>query len=622
MKLGPEILRDPVRAATCEWLLTDGCGGYASSTVIGLSTRRRHGLLVVPVGAAETPFVLLSRLEETLVLGERRVELATNAYPNTLHPRGFEHALAFGLTPLPVLQWELGEVRLTRTLARLSGQPATAVVYLLEGPAPVRLELRPMLACRPAGALQIENQALRREPRGEGLDLAFDPYDACPALRLRAPGAAWDGNGYWYRRCEYARDREAGLEYQEDVFNPGCASVLLRPGVPWGVLAWAAPLPARAQPVELLEGEKQRLRALRAGAVDPLGALRRAADSFLVRRADGRPALVAEYFDGEERWRDTLAAFPGITLETRRLAEARALVARLPEELGPAARSATPQIDVPLRGVLAALRCLGAGGDDDGLRQRLVPWVWATLDAYIAGQVPGGALLEPAGLLAGSDGACAVDLQALWFNALLAAAELARADGDAHRAGSLGTLAARVRDSVLRLFWSDARGFLADAWSAEGGPDLRLRARQVYALALPHALVPRDKAEPLLGALGRELLTPVGLRTLAPSEAGYRGTDDPATCEDEGRGSAWPALACAYFDALVRVAGEDGKRAGRAWLRGFERHLGEAGLGYASARFDGDPPHTPRGPIAHAVTVGELLRLALRLGPSRQKAPD
>jgi glycogen debranching enzyme len=172
---------------------------------------------------------------------------------------------------------------------------------------------------------------------------------------------------------------------------------------------------------------------------------------------------------------------------------------------------------------------------------------------------------------------------------------------------------------VLRLFWSDARGFLADAWSPARGADLRLRARQVRAVALPHTLVPRDKAEPLLRALGRELLTPVGLRTLAPSEAGYLGHDDPASCEDDGRGGAWPALACAYFDALVRVEGEDGKRAGRAWLHAFERHLGEAGLGYASPSFDGDAPHTPRGPIAHAVTVGELLRLAVRLGPSRQK---
>lgn len=616
MMLGPDILRDPTRAATLEWLATDGRGGYASSTVIGLDTRRRHGLLVTPAGPAETLFVLLARLEETLVVGERRVALGTCAYPDTLYPRGFEQLAAFSDAPLPTWQWDVGGLRLTRTLARVAGEPATAIVYLLEGDLPARLEVRPMLAGRPADALQSENDELRPQTRREGLDFVFDSKDACPPLRLRAPGAQWDGTGYWYRRCEYARERDAGEPCHEDVFSPGCAAVTLHPGRPWGLLAWAAPIPMRAQAVELAEAERQRLRALRAGADEPVGTLRRAADAFLVRRADGRAALVADYLEGGERWRDTLVALPGVAFEARRLAEARALLARLPEELAPEPPPGV-SLDVPLRGVLAAVRGLASALENGAWRRRLAVWALATVDAYAAGRVAGGALLEGSSLLAGPDGRCAIDVQALWFNVLLAGAELARGAGDTRRAGALGMLATRVRESVLRHFWSDTLGFLADAWSPADGPDLRLRARQVQALALPHALVPRDKAEALLGAVERELLTPVGLRTLAPSEAGYVGRDDPARAEDDGRGSAWPVLACAYFDALVRVAGEQGKSVGRAWLRAFERHLGEAGLGYASPCFDGDAPHLPRGSIAHAATVGELLRLALRLGPGR-----
>lgn len=616
-RLGPDVLREPTRATTHEWLLGDGRGGWAASTAVGINTRRSHGLLVVPVGPDETPFVLLARLEEALVLGGRRFDLSTGAYPGTLHPRGFEHLASFSATPLPTWQWELPGARLTRTLARLPEEPVLALTYLLEGPTAARLELRPMLAYRAADALQHENAVFRTDAHAEAGDLLFDPYGGCPALRLRVPGSSWDPSGYWYRRCEYARDVEAGREGHEDQWSPGVASVDLRPGSPLGVLASAAPIAPRAEAVSLLEHEKQRLRTLRAGASDPLGALRRAADAFLVRRADGRADLAAGYLELAEGWRERLRALPGVAFETRRLAEARALLVRLADEWPPE-RARSGETDIALRGVLLAARGLQWAERGDALQRRLLPWCLTTLEAHLDGRVPGVALHPATGLLADPDESCAIDVQALWFNALLAGAELQREAGDERRAAHLTTAAARVRESVLRLFWCPEKRYLADAWSPNGGADQRLRARQIAALALPHALLPREKAAPLLEHLGAELLTPVGLRTLGPSEPGYLGRDDPASSPEEGRGSAWPALACAYFDALLRVSGEEGKRAARAWLHAFEPRLGEAAAGFAPACFDGDPPHAPRPPLASAAAVGELLRLTVRLGPLRR----
>lgn len=616
-RLGPDVLREPARATTYEWLLSDARGGWAASTAAGLNTRRAHGLLVVPAGPDETPFVLLSRVEETLVIGERRFELGVAEYPGTLHPRGFEHLTLFSVAPLPTWQWELGGARLTRTLARVPGEPVLALVYTLDGPSGARLELRPMLAYRAAEALQSENAVFRTETHLEGGDLLFDPYGGCPALRLRLPGAAWDASGYWYRNCEYARDREAARDCREDQWSPGSASLVLRPGSPLGVLASAAPLGPRADAVALVEHEKQRLRTLRAGASDPLGSLRRAADAFLVRRGDGRAELLAGYLDARSDWAEALLALQGVALEMRRLTEARALLLRLAEEWPPE-RAEPGGPDVALRGVLAAARGLQLAERGDAFQRRLLPWMFATLESHLAGR-PDGRSCQPAtGLLGDADGNCPIDRQALWFNALLAGVECAREAGDERRAATFAAAAARARESVLRFYWSAERRYLADSWSQAGGADLRLRGRQVAALALPHALLPREKAAPLLQVLAAELLTPVGLRTLAPSDPGYVGGDDGALGPEEGRGSAWPSLACAYFDALLRVSGEDGKRAARAWLRAFEPRLDEAALGFVGARFDGDPPHAARGPLASAAAVGELLRLTVRLGPLRR----
>ncbi len=614
-RLGPDVLRDPERSTRLEWLLGDGQGGWAASSVVGLNTRRAHGLLVAPCGPAAAAHVLLARVEETLVVGGERFELGASAYPGTLHPRGFEHAVAFELTPLPALQWEAGGLRLTRTLARLCGEPTLALLYTLEGPRGARLELRPMLAYRAADALQAEHEGFRGAPWLEGGDLLCAPCESLPPLRLRVPGAEWDLQGYWYRRCEYAREREAGRAHHEDLWSPGVAALELRPGRPLGVLAAAGAIPARADAAAEVEREKQRQRALRAGAGEPLVALRRAADAFLVRRPDGRPDLVAGYPSSAAGWGPALVALPGVALETRRAGEARALVARLLSELQPAADEPAA---VLLRALLVATRALPLVGDD--ARRPLFAWATALLEACASGRLLRARPLQ-SGLLADESGGCPVDLQALWFNALLAGAELARDLGELPRGAAWNAWAGRVRESVARLLWLPGPGFLADAWHPEHGADARLRARQVLAVALPHALLPRERAQPLLHALGRELLTPVGLRTLAPGEPAYLGRDDPAERAEDGRGGAWPELACAYFEALMRVAGEEGKRAARAWIQGFEERLAQGALGFSARAFDGDAPHAPRGPIAWAPAVGELLRLVVRVGPARPARP-
>jgi predicted glycogen debranching enzyme len=209
----------------------------------------------------------------------------------------------------------------------------------------------------------------------------------------------------------------------------------------------------------------------------------------------------------------------------------------------------------------------------------------------------------------------AVELQALWYNALLVGAGLAHSP-DGRRSSEWGRLARLAREAFRARFWSEELGYLADVVH-DGVADFSLRPNQLFAIGLPHALLSNGEAARILALVGRELLTPVGLRSLAPADPAYRGRYEGDSRQRDGayhQGTVWPWLMGVYFDALIRVHGEQGRAGAREWLRGFERHLEEAGLGYVSEVFDGEAPHRAGGAIAQAWSVAELLRIATLVG--------
>ena len=653
MKLETALLRDLARSAEREWLLADGLGGYASSTVVGLNTRRYHGLLVASLRPPVERMVLLSKLEEALVVGDRRHDLGTNAYAGgVVHPRGFERAFSFELDPLPTLTFEIDGGRLARTVARVHGEPATAIVYEYEGPGPATLELRPLLAYRDHHALQHENAAVHGEPERAGEDVVLAPYDGCPALHLRLAGGTWETDGCWYRGFEYARERERGLDFTEDLWSPGLVRVTLRAGKPWGLLVWAGPIPSGRTAVAAVTAERTRLRVLAGGSEGLLGDLRRAADAFVVRRGETGRSVIAGYHWFADWGRDTMIALPGLCLGEARHDVARTILSEFARHVDAGMipnrfpdGGEAPEYnaaDASLWLVVAVHRLMEASGDREFARKRMKPTVAAILDGYQNGTRHGIRMTldglvtqgEPGVQLTWMDAkvgdwvvtprrGLAVEIQALWYNALLIGAELAKGAGEDTRASEWTVLAGKVRESFLRTFWSESLGYLADV-VAGGTKDLSLRPNQLYAIGLPHALLPRDKALRVLDVVKRHLLTPVGLRTLAPSDPHYQGRYEGGTESRDGayhQGTVWPYLMGIYFDALIRLHGEEGKAPAREWLAGFAPHLREAGLGTVSEIFDGDPPHRPGGTIAQAWSVSELLRIASRLNLRRPRFP-
>lgn len=605
MRAAADLLRDPARVLQREWLLADGLGGWSSQTLCGAHTRREHGLLVVKPESGGPPLLLLARFEEALKLGPRTFELSTNQYPGALHPRGFEYLESFALEPLPTTVFDLAGVRLTRTLARPHRRPGLVVTYLLEGADAAELDLRPLLAYRAVSGLQQEHPALRGTASFAGGDLLYLPPEADhPALALRVPAGEWQPDGLWYRDLEYEREREAGRDFREDLFSPGRFRCRLLAGRPLELLAWAGPIPPATDTRALFEDEKRRLRQARDGE-GFLADLRQAADTLCEHAAVG--TALGPFPPRATSLSETLRSVPGLLIETERFAQAQSVLDAAFERLRRLELSGDE--DAPLWAAIAVARWLQAGGDGEPVRKRWRPALFELLEACLAGRVPGRAVAPP-GLLAqvgpDFDLRLRIDTQALWYNALLLGAELAKEAGDSRRSSEWTLLAARVRDAVLRGLWSDERGHLA----LEAGPDQldwSLDARQLIALALPHSLLPRDKALRQLERVAHELLTPLGLHASKAE-----------------RSEVQPAWAGWYFEALIRVNGEDGKRSARAWVREFGRQLEEQGLCAPPQAFAAEAPHAAQGSSWDALAVAELLRLGARMGrePARWRRPS
>jgi predicted glycogen debranching enzyme len=627
-----ETLADPERASVVEWLLADGMGGYAASTALGINTRRQHGLLVVATRPPLGRLVLLSKLEETLWLGAERYDLATSFYESAVHPDGYRWASSFSLDPLPTLTWELPGGQLTRTVARTYGEPGVILLYQYDGRGLAILELNPLLAYRSHDGLQHENAFLRSEIE-RGADTVFmSPYDACPRLALRLRGAAWHTAAHWYRGFVYPRDRAAGLEFREDLYSPGRFTLPLKPGATAALSCWADAAPAKLAASERVNDERQRLRDLGSEVDGLAGRLRRAADAFLIRRGETGRLIISSYPAATVRGRDAALALPGLCLATNRTRDARAVLTELTrmsqgglfsERLAEwSGENEQPSVVAGLWWILAVQRVVDATNETGFLKVRLKDVLFSVLDRLAAGTIPG-ATLRPDGLLAiegsdrlglASDRALQVDvtieIQALWINALLIGADVAGRLGDKARAEPWLAMATRAREAVQREFWSESAGHLADALTPEG-PDLTLRPHQLFAIGLPHCLLPADRSLRLLSAVERELLTPVGLRGAALDRA------------NAAEGRAWPFLMGLYFDALIRLKGEEGKRQTREWLKAFAPSLESAGLGFVSECFENGDPARPAGEPAHGLAVAELLRLCVRVAgkPPTPRAP-
>ena len=620
-----------------EWLEAGGDGGFASGTVGGFRTRRYHALLLTPLTPPTGRVVLVNGFEASLATGGGTFALSTQHYaPDVTHPRGLDHIAAFATDPWP--RWTFAFPDGTEVAHECVVDRADGAVVLAwrrtAGSGPAALTVRLLLSGRDYHALMRENPAFDFSARTFGGNVTWRPYASLPAVTASSNGAYAHAPD-WYRNFLYAEEVARGLDAREDLATPGIftfdlaareAVLVLRAGD-----ARAADATAAAERVRAAESKRRA----------PLAPLDRAADAYVVRRGAGH-TIVAGYPWFTDWGRDTFIAMRGLVLARGRFALAASI---LDAWAGAVSEGMLPNrftdhgeapeynaVDASLWFVVVAHELIAAARPDAGLRARLLRAVAAILDGYAAG-TRYGIRMDGDGLLACGapgvqltwmdarvDGRCVtprigkpVEVEALWINAL-------RSTG-----GPYAPMADRAEAAFRARFWNAAAGCLFDVVDADHVPgrvDASVRPNQLFAAgALPFAVVDAATARAVVATVERDLLTPLGVRTLSPADPAYRGRYEGGVAQRDGayhQGTAWPWLTGAFVDAWLHAHGDDAAHRAEARER-FVAPLGDllmaSGLGHLPEIADGDAPHWPRGCPFQAWSLGEYLRALARTAP-------
>jgi predicted glycogen debranching enzyme len=649
---------------TREWLITNGLGGYASGTVAGVLTRRFHGLLIAALPSPFGRTVMLSRLTERVRLPDHTVVVLTgDEHTNSrLNLDGTAHLVEFRLeVGLPVWRYTLREWILEKSVLMPHEQNTVHVTYrLLAGGGPLRLALRPCVDFR------AHHAPVSEPPAGPcTLTVADDRYEmsvgaTLPPLRMQLSGTqgAFTFDRMNIEQVYYRTEAQRGYEAVGDVWSPGYFRVDLGPGQdvtliascePWGTLRALSPHDAWAA-----EGERRRRLLLAAHPVARTGALAElvlAADQFIITpggrihdaarsRAAGDEArtVVAGYHWFTDWGRDTMISLEGLTLITGRHAEAGSILRTFahhvrdglipnlfPEGLD---EGRYHTADATLWFFHAIDRYLTATGDRE-LLHTLLPTLRDIVEYHVKGTRfgirvdPRDGLLhqgEPGYQLTWMDAKVddwvvtprrgkAVEVNALWYNALRLLETWLREEDGAEAARPIAEHADQTRASFNQRFWYDGDGYLFDVVDGEGGDDAACRPNQLLAMSLAHPVLESSRWPRVLDVVCERLLTPVGLRSLAPGHADYKPQyDGDLRARDAAyhQGTVWPWLVGPLLDVWLRVHGD--ASAARGLLGGLLDHLNEACLGSISEIFDAEPPFTPRGCVAQAWSVAEVMR--------------
>ena len=670
IKIDEQNCRNLDKALEREWLETNGLGGFASSTIAGANTRRYHGLLTAATKPPVGRVVMLSKLEETFVSGEVRYELSTNQYPGATYPQGFQLLTGFRLDPFPISTFSVAGIEIEKSVFMVTGENTTVVQYdfrlaPFEGdqratlPKSLAFELRPLIAFRDYHSTTHENGALNAQVSVEPGRARVAPYADLPALYFAYDGGDINTNGDWYRNFEYQVEQERGLDFQEDLFNPFTLRFTIDPatlrkksGVRLSIIAATEIRDSkRAAAYRVAEIQRRTEIASAVRGTDLLRTLTLAADQFIVARGDQK-TIVAGYHWFADWGRDTMIALPGLTLATGRYETAKSVLLEfarhvdqgmLPNRFPDAGEEPEYNtVDATLWFFEAVRALVQSEGDYEFVRQHLYEVLRGIIEWHVRGtryniHVDTDGLLfsgEPGVQLTWMDAKVgdwvvtprtgkAVEIQALWYNALCVMENFASKFADRANQKLYKAMATRARKSFNELFWNEANGCLYDVINAAEW-DASLRPNQIFAISLAHPLVSKLRAKSIMRVVERDLLTPRGLRTLAPNDpryvACYRG-DSRTRDTAYHQGTVWPWLMGAYISAYAKTFGtKAGRKFASDWFTSFAEHLEVGCLGQVSEIFDADRPHTARGCGAQAWSVAELLLAAREFGGGVESA--
>jgi predicted glycogen debranching enzyme len=663
---------------TREWLITNGVGGYASGTVAGVVTRRYHGLLIAALSGPVGRMMLMPHLSEQIRLPDgRNVRFSgEERLGSALTVHGANYLTEFRLeTGLPVWQYRVGEIVLEKRVLLPHQQNTVYVIYrLIEGPERLRLKLMPSVQFR-----SHDGPVSTPSPNGFRLtsdngrhELSAGPD--LPTLRLKLFGErpAFTSEPKHLTQFLYRMEESRGYDSQGDLWSPGYFRVDLKRGENASLVAstesWETILALTAEGV--IEAETERRTRL-LGAAHPVthsemaSELVLAADQFIIApvgrsqdaarvqaAGDEARTVIAGYHWFTDWGRDTMISLEGLTLITGRIIEAGYILRTfghyirngLIPNLFPEGQKEGlyHTADATLWFFHALARYLAYSSDLTTL-QLLMPRLKDIVEHHLRGTSFGIGVDPVDGLLRqGAEGyqltwmdakvgdwvvtprrGKAVEINALWYNALRLMERWVKTEEGEDAARPFGDYASQAKKSFNQRFWYADGGYLYDVIDGPGGDDPSCRPNQIMSFSLDYPVLEPDYWEPVLDVVRLRLLTPVGLRSLAPGHPDYRSHYDGNLLARDAayhQGTVWAWLIGPFIDAWLRTHPND-RHSAREMLKGFHEHLGEACIGTISEVFDAEAPHIPRGCIAQAWSVAEVLRVFVKTDETKGASP-
>lgn len=630
-------------ATSREWLETNGIGGFASGTVSGANTRRYHGLLTAATKPPLGRITMVSKCEETISIDGQDFELSSNQYPGKIDPQGFQYLKEFKLDPFPIWTFSVGNIVVEKRIFMVHGRNATVLQYRVKpavrGNRPsLKMTWRPLLSFVDYHHLQHQNTEFNGEVSGKRGTIEMAPVTGMPPIYFAHDAAEASATGYWYRHFEYAIEEERGFDFREDLYQPFELTFDLRSTATIIISTDRAIDAVAAADLEKAEIKRRRSLIKKSGAkTDISKQLVLAADQFIVKRGDGN-TVIAGYPWFSDWGRDTMIALPGLTLSTERPEIARGILRefadhvsegmipnRFPDE-GETADYNT--IDATLWFFEAVRAYAEKTGDYAFVRKHIYPKLAEILAWHLKG-TRFGIHVDTDGLLSGGTpneqltwmdakigdlvitprNGKAVEIQALWYNALCTMADLAERFEDMEDRGKYIAMANLAKLSFNAVFWNEEKRCLFDVVD-NGTRDDSVRPNQIFAASLRYTMLNSERVRLVVNKVQSELLTPVGLRSLSPDDPNYVPVYIGSPLERDSayhQGTVWGWLIGGFIDAHRR-AYPDRQVERDALAEGFSAHLYQAGLGQISEIFDAESPHHPRGCPAQAWSVAEVLR--------------
>ena len=615
-----------------EIIAANETGAYCNTSIVACNTRRYHGLLAVPVDElGGGKYMLLSALDESLVLRGKQFNLGIHCYGDTYDPKGHKYIVDFDANPVPVITYKVGGILFTKTIMMVPDNDQVLIKYeLLEAPSKLTLMLKPFLAFRSVHSLTNQNPEAYTGYDEIDSGVAFRLYDGFPYLNMQISGqAAFKSQPYWYSGVTYSDEYRRGFDCREDLFVPGSFSLEMKPGDSVVFSASVNEINPRGLKRKFTDTLKKM-----AVIEDYEGLLAHNAKLFKVHH-NGKSRINAGFSWLETGLlRETIASLPGLTLYANGSCEEfeqilDTLIADEEERLF----RRTTQCEAPLRLTETIQQYIRFCGKERQVWKKYGETLKKIIESYAPGQRKEIAM-HPNGLLwAQMDGVALswmnayvygnpvteragyqVETNAYWYNALCFAIDMENKYG-AKKDNAFVARWTPVRDMVKEnyqpMFWREEWGYLVD-FVGNGPVSQAVRPNMLIPAYLEYCPVDDEVISEIVMTINDELLTRRGLRSLSPRNEAYRGVYEGSQIDRDlayHQGCAFPDLLAPYIDLCFRMMGSTFYGRAKYLVEGFFEDISKHGVGAFSELYDGDPPHEPHGAIASAMSTAALLQI-------------